>query len=91
MRPGGLSVQEIALVSRPKRVSGRVHPPAPPRPKRPPAIPGYFLDKRDYADTYSLVLLRAGGSLGITPAGAAYYRLLRGTTASVLMQLPRRR
>ena len=85
MAPGGESVQEVALVSRPRRVSGRVHPPAPPRPRN-PMVPGYNRVRRDYADTFSFVLFRAGEPLGITPERAANARLLVKSPASVLVQ-----
>jgi mannosyltransferase len=87
MPPQGVPVQQVALVSRPKRASGRVHPPAPPRPAN-PGVPGFAPLRRDYAPTYSLVVVRAGGPLGITPAGIGNYRLLRDRPAAVLMQIP---
>jgi hypothetical protein len=89
MPPAGASVQEVALVSRPRRLSGRVHPPAPPRPAD-PVVPGYNRVGRDYRDTFSYVLFRAAAPLGITPARAANARLLAKSPAAVLVQQPRR-
>jgi mannosyltransferase len=90
MPPGGTSVQQIALVSMPRRASGSVHPPAPPRPGG-VAIPGFALQRRVFAPDYTVMIYRAGGSLGVTPAGLQNYRLLRKSTgAAVLVQPPGR-
>jgi hypothetical protein len=85
---GGISVHQIALVSMPRRASGSVHPPSPPRPRK-LEIPGFFLRRRIFAPTYTVMIYRAGGSLGVTPAGLLNYRLLRGSGAAVLLQPPR--
>jgi hypothetical protein len=75
----------VALVSKGTRTTGSVHPPSPPRPGN-PQIPGYLPLRHVYADSYSVVLFRAGGAVGVTPAGLANYRLLRGSSASVLLE-----
>src|SRR4051812_11724164 len=90
MAPGGSSVQQIALVSMPRRASGSVHPPSPPRPLK-LEIPGFALQRRVFAPDYTVMIYRAGGSLGVTPAGLQNYRLLRKSTgAAVLLQSPGR-
>jgi hypothetical protein len=90
MAPGGISVHQIALVSMPRRASGSVHPPSPPRPRK-LEIPGFFLQRRVFAPTYTVMIYRAGGSLGVTPAGLQNYRLLRKSSgAAVLLQPPGR-
>jgi hypothetical protein len=90
MAPGGISVQQIALVSMPRRASGSVHPPSPPRPHK-LEIPGFALQRRVLAPDYTVMIYRAGGSLGVTPAGLQNYRLLRKSTgAAVLLQSPGR-
>ena len=90
MAPGGISVHQIALVSMPRRASGSVHPPPPPRPRK-VEIPGFFLLRRVFAPTYTVMIYGAGGSLGVTPAGLQNYRLLRKSTgAAVLLQAPGR-
>lgn len=90
MPPAGLSVHQIGLVSKPRRTRGRVHPPPPPRPKR-LEIPGFFLQRAVFADTYTVMLYRAGGAVGVTPAGLESYRLPQGdSSAAVLLQPPRR-
>jgi hypothetical protein len=80
-----VSLDQVALLSKGKRTTGSVHPPKPPRPRK-PAIPGFTVIKKVYADDYSMVLLQGGG-VGVTPASLANYRLLRGkTSAAVLLQ-----
>ena len=54
-------------------------------------IPGFFLQRRVFAPEYTVMIYRAGGSLGVTPAGLQNYRLLRKSTgAAVLLQAPGR-
>jgi hypothetical protein len=84
----GVPVREIALVSGPSRGGHRVHPPTPPRPGRPLA-PAFFKEvRRKYADTYTLVVLRAPSPTGLTALAAQPYRLLKGGGAAVLVQRP---
>jgi 4-amino-4-deoxy-L-arabinose transferase-like glycosyltransferase len=84
----GVSLDKVALVSKGKRVTGKVHPPAPPRPRN-PQIPGFVPLRHVYADSYSVVLFQGGG-VGVTPASLSNFGLLRGSTASVLLQRPGR-
>jgi hypothetical protein len=57
---GPVAVREVALVATAGREIEQLHPTRPPRPRH-PQVPGFREVRRDYADTYSVVVLRAPG------------------------------
>jgi mannosyltransferase len=78
-------VREIALISGPARGGRGVHPPSPPRPRRPVLPSGFRVIRREYAHTYTLIILRAPRPTALTSLGAQPYGLLKGGVA-VLVQ-----
>jgi mannosyltransferase len=88
MPKAGVRLRELALISRPRRTRRDTHPPPPPRPARPLVPTGFVEVRREYADTYSLIVLRAPTALGLRPEALKHYRLLRKTDASVFVQDP---
>jgi hypothetical protein len=87
LRPGE-PVQEIALVSKPGE-RNETHPPLPPRPEY-PWVAGFAELRRDYDETFTVIVFRASSPVRVTPEGLHRFRLLResDTSASMVQDPP---
>jgi mannosyltransferase len=91
MPAAGVPVREIAFVSKAGRRLGEIHPPPPPRPAVAPGVPGFSEVRRDYADTYTVIVERSPVPVTLQPGYLQNFRLvLQKTAARVLLQRPTR-
>jgi mannosyltransferase len=84
----GARVRQVAVVSTPDRSGEDVHPPGPPRPPTPqPLLPGFHVVRRDFAPSYTVVLLEAARPMPMATGPLTGLRLLQQGPA-LLLQRP---
>jgi mannosyltransferase len=84
---GGVTVQEVALVSKQGRDENETHPPPPPRPAH-PTLSGFTEARRIYAENFTVIVFARPDPVHVDSAFLYANRLLPLETAGLLLQRP---